>query len=364
MARLRVLHLVGSAVSDFYCELSRLYAQDCLENTANPDLYEFHIAYVCPDLGWRFPASLDRSAIAQAPSLSVSEAMAVLAQLQIDVMVPQMFCLPGMTQYRALFDVLEIPYVGNSAKTMALAADKAKSKAVVAAAGVPVPAGKVLHHGDRLPESRPLIIKPNYSDNSLGLSLVTDLVDGDAALENAFRYSDEVLVEAFIELGREVRCGVIVQAGELVCLPLEEYAVNPQTQPIRTYADKLKQNEDGSLGYAAKEKTKAWIVDPSDPMTQRVWAIAKQCHVALGCQHYSLFDFRIDPEGQPWFLEAGLYCSFAEKSVISTMAQAAGISLENLFGSMVQMATISPNSRSNSAPSCWIKASIAPCSRV
>lgn len=338
MEKLQILHLVGSAVSDFYCELSRLYAQDCLQNTANPDLYEFHIAYVSPDLRWRFPKSLDNAEIAQTPSVSVPEAVAVLIQLQIDVMVPQMFCLPGMTQYRALFDLLKIPYVGNSAALMALAADKAKTKAVVSAAGVTVPAGKVLHRGDCLSVSRPSIIKPNHSDNSLGLSLVTETTDGNAALATAFEYADEVLVEEFIELGREVRCGVIVQAGELVCLPLEEYAVNPETHPIRTYADKLKQNEDGSLDCAAKEKTKAWIVDPSDPVTQRVWALAKQCHVALGCRHYSLFDFRIDPHGQPWFLEAGLYCSFAQKSVIPMMAQAAGISLTDLFQNMVQMA--------------------------
>ena len=31
-------------------------------------------------------------------------------------MVPQMFCIPGMTAYRALFDVLGIPYLGNPAR--------------------------------------------------------------------------------------------------------------------------------------------------------------------------------------------------------------------------------------------------------
>ena len=57
----------------------------------------------------------------------------------------------------------------------------------------------------------------------------------------------------------------------------------------------------------------------------------RSCHVALGCRHYSLFDFRIDPAGRPWFLEAGLYCSFARQSVIPMMAAAAGISLPDLF---------------------------------
>jgi D-alanine-D-alanine ligase len=85
----------------------------------------------------------------------------------------------------------------------------------------------------------------------------------------------------------------------------------------------------------AKGNDKSWIVDRGDPITDRVWAIAKQCHIALGCRHYSLFDFRIDPMGQPWFLEAGLYCSFAQSSVISAMAKASGISLDRLLQTML-----------------------------
>ena len=56
----------------------------------------------------------------------------------------------------------------------------------------------------------------------------------------------------------------------------------------------------------------------------------------MRCRDYSLFDFRIDPSGQPWFLEAGLYCSFAEKSVIAVMAQAAGLPLGELFRAAIQ----------------------------
>jgi D-alanine-D-alanine ligase len=335
---LRVLHLVGSAVDEFHCELSRLYAQDCLENTADPDRYEFYIAYVTPDFQWRFPRALEAGSIAIAPAISLSEAIEFLISLQIDVMVPQMFCIPGMTQYRGLFELLKIPFVGNSAEVMALTANKAKAKAVVTSDGVAVPLGKVLRRGDAIPFDYPLIFKPINTDNSLGVALARTAIEGEQALQAALHYSDEVLVEDFIELGREVRCGVIELDGQLVCLPLEEYAVHPETKPIRSYDDKLKRNQDGSLACAAKEQARAWIVDPSDPITETVWAVAKRCHVALGCRHYSLFDFRIDPQGNAWFLEAGLYCSFAQKSVISTMARAAGMPLDELFQQMVQAA--------------------------
>ncbi|NJN86798.1 MAG: D-alanine--D-alanine ligase [Leptolyngbyaceae cyanobacterium SL_7_1] len=328
---LRVLHLVGSAVSEFYCNLSRLYAQDCLESLANPALYEFYIAYITPDRQWRFPTDLSRDAIDSAHPMAFAEAVRVLATLKIDVMVPQMFCIPGMTDYRALFDLLTIPYLGNTPEVMALTTNKAKAKAVVAAVGVRVPQGELLRPGNYPSINPAAVIKPVDADNSLGVVLVKDWCDYDTALKTAFTYADEVLVEPFIELGREVRCGIVVQDGQLVCLPLEEYNLDSDRQPIRKHDDKINQNKNGDLHLVAKNNTKAWIVDPADPVTERVWDIAKQCHVALGCRHYSLFDFRIDPSGQPWFLEAGLYCSFASKSVISTMAKATGIPLDKLF---------------------------------
>ena len=80
--------------------------------------------------------------------MSFAEAMVVIEELWPDVVVPQMFCLPGMTTYRAVFELLGVPVVGNPPDVMALAANKARAKAVVAAAGVRVPAGQVLLPGD------------------------------------------------------------------------------------------------------------------------------------------------------------------------------------------------------------------------
>ncbi|WP_414568836.1 D-alanine--D-alanine ligase family protein [Nostoc sp. CCY 9925] len=330
MPVLRILHLVGSAQNDFYCDLSRLYAEDCLAATTERSRYDFQIAYITPDRQWRFPQSLSREDIAQAKPMPVFEAIELIAAQNIDIMLPQMFCIPGMTHYRALFDLLKIPYVGNTPDLMAITAHKARTKAIVEAAGVKVPRGELLRQGDVPTIAPPVVIKPVSSDNSIGVTLVKDAAEYDAALKTAFEYADEAIVETFIE-GREVRCGIIVKDGELIGLPLEEYLLDSDEKPIRTFADKLKKTDDGNLGFAAKDNIKSWIVDPNDPITQKVQQVAKKCHQALGCRHYSLFDFRIDPQGQPWFLEAGLYCSFAPKSVISSMAKATGISINELL---------------------------------
>ncbi len=339
---LRVLHLTGSAVSDFLAELSLLYARDCLAATADPDRYESHLAHVTPDGCWRFPADLSPEAIAAATPVELAEALAHLCTLDLDVAVPQMFCLPGMTTYRALLDLLGVPFVGNTPDVMALTAHKARAKAVVAAAGVAVPRGELLRAGKRPTLAPPVVVKPADADNSLGVTVVRDASAYEMALRTALEHSGEVLVEEYVELGREVRCGIVERAGELVCLPLEEYAMDADTKPIRGLDDKISRGSDtDDLRLVAKDDTRAWILDPADPVTEAVWDAARRAHVALGCRHYSLMDFRIDPAGRPWFLEAGLYCSFAEQSVLVVMAQAAGIPLPELFASSLRRARAS-----------------------
>lgn len=338
MAKRCILHLVGSPTDQFYCDLSRFYADSCIQALVDSSRYTFQIAYVTPDKKWRFPASLDDADIANAEALTLAEAVQFLAQQQIDIALPQMFCRSGMTDYRSLLDLLNIPYIGNTPELMALTANKAKAKAVVAAAGVAVPESELLQQGEKPNFKPPVVVKPAQADNSLGVTLVNTEADYAAALEAAFAESDEVLVERFIELGREVRCGIIEQQGELICLPLEEYRMDAQTHPIRAYSSKLKEDDKGGLAFAGKDSTQTWLVNTDDPDIAQVWEAAKLSHQALGCRHYSLFDFRIDAQGKPWFLEAGLYCSFAPKSVIPTMMKETGVELSTFFEQMIDEA--------------------------
>src|SRR4051812_38047672 len=119
---------------------------------------------------------------------------------------------------------------------MAVGARKAVAKAMVAAAGVDVPVGEVLRRGDRRTVAPPAVVKPEDADNSLGVTLVREAGGFDAALDAAFAHADRVLVEEFVPLGREVRCGLVEREGELVGLPLEEYLLDADTRPVRSYA--------------------------------------------------------------------------------------------------------------------------------
>lgn len=335
---IRVLHLAGSPVDEFLADVSRLYAADCLRATADPRRYRPVVAWVSPDGSWRFPADLGRQAIAEAAVMTADRAIATIVGLGIDVAIPQMFCVPGMTTYRGLLDLLGLPYVGNPPSVMANGADKAKARAIVAAAGVDIPLGELLRPGDEVTLAPPAVVKPVDADNSLGVAFVRDPQEYPAALAAAFRHSRAALVETFVPLGREVRCGIVEYHGDLVALPLEEYAVDAERKPVRLPDDKLARTDDGDLRLVAKDAAHAWIVDPSDPITPAVHEAARRAHTALGCRDYSLFDFRIDPDGRPWFLEASLYNSFSRQSVLAVMAAAAGIGLPDLFDDAVERA--------------------------
>ncbi len=361
-----MLHLVGSAESELLTDVSLLYARGCLdalrgsvlpEALPGADAYEHVVAHVSPDGRWRFPRDLDAAAIAEAPSCTLAEAVRRISALAPDVAVPQMFCRPGMTRYRALLELLGIPMLGNRAETMAIGADKALARAVVAAGGVRVPTGVVVRPGDQVTldscaPSGAVVVKPVDADNSLGVTLVRDATASgalEAAVTEACRHSARALVEAYVQLGREVRCGVVDVEGERVCLPLEEYAVDPVGKPVRDHADKLRRDDAGELGLVAKDAEHAWIVDPDDPVVPAVHAAARAAYDALGCRHYGLFDFRVDPSGTPYFLEASLYCSYAPSSVLVVMAAAAGMPLTRLFRLAVDDA-LAPGPRPSPAP--------------
>jgi D-alanine-D-alanine ligase len=335
-APVRILQLVGSPTSEFFCELSELYARGSMDALRDPDAYAFVIAHVSPDATWRFPETLTVDALQHAATHTLAEAIAKITALGIDVALPQMFCERGMTDVRAMLELLAIPYLGNRPLQMALAADKAKAKAIVAAYGVLVARAEFARRGEPTGLAFPVVVKPNTSDNSAGVSLVTSASAYERAVETAFEHSETVLVEEFIALGREVRCGTVERHGEIVCLPLEEYFVDARTRPIRRAVDKLKRGDRDDLTLAAKTASESWIVPGDDPIVLAVWDAARRCHAALGCRQYGLFDFRIDPQGRPFFLEAGLYCSFSPQSVVVTMMEAAGTPLRRFFADAVE----------------------------
>ncbi len=319
---LRVLHLAGSRVSDFYYNLSMLYAKDVVQPVGVSPYY----AVIHPDNSWQLGTALDKLS----EKMSLSEMISQLPQ--IDVVVPHLFCFPGMTSFRALFeDVLGLPIVGSASPCTALATNKAQTRSIVATSGVRVAKAQLLRQGDVLTMRPPFVVKPNSEDNSLGVTLVWDDTQIADALQVAFQLDDTLLIEDYIP-GRELRVGVVERGGELCVLPMIEYLVTEE-HPIRTVDDKYERQADG-MPHQQPKKPVATPICPASvtpDLFEKLANAAKQAHIALGCRDYSLYDFRVHKETEePYLLEAGLFWSFSKISMISRMLMADGQNLEDV----------------------------------
>jgi len=271
--------------------------------------------------------------------------MAHIAKIAPDVMVPHMFCVEGMTRYRSLFDLLQIPFLGNKEYTVWPSTDKATTKFLLHANGVQVPKGDLLVRGEtERPTSVrvPCVVKPCNEDNSRGIRLVRREEDLAAAIEYAFSFDPRVVVDEYIA-GRELRAACIEEAdGSLTVLPKIEYFL----KDIRTSAHKLATDEKGNLKAnaikeAKKDGDRQCPADLSPVLHARIDSMVKAAHRVLKCRHYSLYDLRVDASEQPYILEAALFCSFSPLSVIPAMAEHAGredLRHPNLFHNLIERA--------------------------
>ncbi|MEM1170164.1 MAG: D-alanine--D-alanine ligase [Cyanobacteria bacterium P01_H01_bin.35] len=347
-SQLRVLHLAGSRVSEFYYNLSIIYARDVVQPIGVSSYY----AVVHPDGFWQLGSSLEKLL----PKMSLQEAIARLPE--VDVVVPHMFCVPGMTSFRGLFeDVLGLPVFGSSSGSTALSCNKAQTRGVVSAFGVPVAKAQILHQGDTLTMNPPFIVKPNAEDNSLGLTLVWEQEGIAEALRIGFEHDDTLLVEDYIP-GRELRVAVVERKGKLCVLPAIEYLVT-KDNPIRTIHDKLHLQEDGTPG-KQPDKPAVKPVCPAN-VTPDLWDkisdAVKRAHIALGARECSLYDFRVHAEtNNPYMLEASLYGSFSKIGMIARMLQADSQSLSELALDLWRAAALRGNRVASGAKFKYAKA--------
>jgi D-alanine-D-alanine ligase len=242
---------------------------------------------------------------------------------------------------QALLDLTGVPYTGSGHLASALAMDKDLSKHLFRAADVPTAGWLMapregLGTGDwGLDEQRgprsfaghvqqelglPVVVKPSKQGSTVGLSVVKDIALLDAAIEEAFKYDDEVMVEQFIP-GRELTVGILgdeaLPVGEII--PVHE---------IYDYECK----------YTAGMAREIFPADLTEEETRTVQELARRAFRALKLRGYARIDFRMSPDGVFYCLEANTLPGMTALSLIPQAAVAAGLSFPELCERIVQLA--------------------------
>ncbi|HZS57824.1 MAG TPA: D-alanine--D-alanine ligase [Gemmatimonadaceae bacterium] len=224
---------------------------------------------------------------------------------------------------QALLDAFGLPYTGSGHLASALAMDKELSKALFRAAGVST-ADWLMAPASKATVERtlgwPVVVKPSKEGSTVGLSVVKAPTDLEAAIEEAFRYDDEVIIERFIP-GRELTVAVL---GE-VALPIGE--IFP-THEIYDYECKY------TVGMAREEFPAKLAPD----VAAHVQDQAVKAFRALKLSGCARIDFRLDAGNVPYCLEANTLPGMTGTSLVPQAAEAAGIAFEELCDRIAHLA--------------------------
>jgi D-alanine-D-alanine ligase len=234
---------------------------------------------------------------------------------------------------QGMLELLGIPYTGSGVLASALAMDKIMSKRVLTAAGVKMPRSvdilrrSELGRRDIVSETKPLgypvMVKPSQGGSTIGMSKVQTEGELLAAVEEAFKYDSQVLIEQF-ERGTEITVGVLGNT-DLSVLPIIEIV------PAKGFYDFEAKYTPG----ATEEIVPARISEKAAALAREQAVLA---HSALGCRGMSRVDMIVGTDDSLVVLEVNTIPGMTPTSLLPTAAKAAGIEFPALLDKLISLA--------------------------
>lgn len=235
---------------------------------------------------------------------------------------------------QGLLDILEIPYVGSGVLASALAMNKVKAKRIFEYFGIRVAKDLLLEKGSdpknyleqiAIEFSFPIVVKPNQEGSTIGLSIVNSQQELQSAVETAFKFDTEVLVEEYIS-GKEVTIAVLESEKDIRTLPIIEIIPNKNN-----YYDYDSKYAPGGSDHIIPAR----IAKQEEELLSR-WAI--EAHKHLGCETLSRVDFIIPSNGGlPVILEVNTLPGMTATSLYPDAAKAVGYSYEDIVYRFVEI---------------------------
>lgn len=242
---------------------------------------------------------------------------------------------------QGLLEILGIPYTGSGVASSAIGINKVLTKKMLIYEGIPTAPFAILKkHAYLAPEIEtqallaniglPMVIKAATQGSSIGTYIVREANGILTALEAAFTYDPEVLVEKFID-GTEVTSTVIGNEEPEV-LPLIEIT------SANEFYDFESKYTPGMCSHIIPARV-------AQPIQDQIAELSKRVYKALDCRGYARIDYIIDKNGQPFVLEINTIPGMTEMSLVPDAARAAGISFEELVERIVWLGMAKPVGR-------------------
>ena len=208
-----------------------------------------------------------------------------------------------------------IPFTGSNAKSSALCMDKAITKDLWKKHSLPISESIVVTKGDTLESISfplPWAVKPTLEGSSIGITQVKNESELDSALEEAFKYGNQALVEQWID-GDEYTVSIL----------------NNNALP----SIKITSDHDIYDYHSKYFSSKTQYLCPSDLTSQQelnLQNIALEAFNLTGASGWGRVDFILDKDRNPFLLEINTVPGMTSHSLVPMAAKASNMSFNDL----------------------------------
>ncbi len=256
--------------------------------------------------------------------------------IQIDVAFPVLHGTDGEDgSIQGLFKAMSIPMVGTGVLGSSVSMNKLTAKRLLEKAGIPVAPFEAFTFNDKANMSfekasaqfgLPFMVKAATLGSSVGISKVKKKEDFLPAVEEAFRYDHNVLIEKYIK-GREIECAILGNDPPLASLPGE--IVISDRYEFYTFDAKYVDHTAVSIEVPAKLDTAA---------QDRIRDLSVKAYQALSCEDFARVDLFLTADGQVFINEINTIPGFTNSSMYPMMWKERGISFTDLISKLVDLA--------------------------
>ena len=256
-----------------------------------------------------------------------------LSKMGIDIALPighGAFIEDGRLQ--GMLDMLDLPYVFSGTLAHALAMNKQKTKLIAKSAGLKVAKEILLRKNKKYNIEKiiaklglPIVVKPTESGSSVGISVAKTSEESVSAIETAFQYGQEVMLEQFIA-GRELTVAVMGNK-------------NPKALPVVEIIPKISTFFDYAAKYQKGGSEEVCPADIPEDIRKKAQRYAVKIFQALGCQDLARADFIWSKaDNKLYFLEINTIPGMTGTSLAPQAAAAAGMDFTRFLDKLISEA--------------------------
>ena len=227
---------------------------------------------------------------------------------------------------QGLLEYEKIPYTGPGVLASALAYDKVKSKEIFKFNKIPTADYQVFYREEKnkheLKLNFPIVVKPSNQGSSIGVSIVMEEKEWIAALELAFRYSKEILVEKFIK-------GKLLAVGMNGEQPMPIVHIKPKSE----FYDYEAKYTRGKTEYTCPAELSTKEIESCEDVAVKVYRV-------LRGNGMPRVDLILDADGVPYVLEMNTIPGMTQTSLLPMAAKESGIEFDDLVIKILKLAQL------------------------